>query len=665
MADIKQNHYDEDPVVRSDDGKGLRFGDIVRSRMSRRDVLKAGAAAGVATTGLIPVLAKAATAPEFQLDFIPLKPTDVDAVVVAENYSSQVVVRWGDAFRGSMADFDVAKMDAKYQQNSFGYNCDYVGYFPLPYGSKNSGHGLLAVNNEYVNPELMFPIEKEADMTKAQADVCLEAVGMSVVEVRLSDGVWEYIYDSKYNKRHTATSLMEVTGPGRGSNRMKTVAHPDGEHCVGTMANCAAGRTPWGTVLSGEENFQGMFRNAKMLTGKKEIRSAKRYGLGQEASEYVFDKFYDRFDCAKDTMQANTFGWVAEVDPYDPSWTPRKRTSLGRCRHEAATTHVTKDGKVVMYTGDDARFEYVYKFVSFGRYDANDRAANRDLLDRGILYVAKYNDDGTGEWLPLIHGYGPLTNENGFDDQADVVIDSRIAADLLGATKMDRPEDIEVNPFNQKVYVVCTNNVDRGLEGKAGTDKANPRSENKHGHIIEMTEEGDDHAANSFTWNLFLVAGDPNDEGTYFAGYPKDKVTRISCPDNICFDAAGNLWIATDGAEKAMKIRDGFYAVPTEGPDRGYLRQFMATVTGSEVCGPEFTPDGTTAFLAIQHPGEGSKFAAPSTRWPDGEGVPRPSVIAIRANNGGVIGSLGADKSVDRRDAISGLFRGLAGKDQG
>jgi hypothetical protein len=222
------------------------------------------------------------------------------------------------------------------------------------------------------------------------------------------------------------------------------------------------------------------------------------------------------------------------------------------------------------------------------------------------------------------------------------VIDVRLAADLLGATKMDRPEDIEVNPVNEKVYVVCTNNTDRGKEGRAGKDKANPRDDNRHGHIIEIVENGNDHAATKFQWSLFLVCGDPNDASTYYAGFPKEQVSPISCPDNIAFDAKGNLWIATDGQERALQVRDGFFAVPTEGAERGKLIQLMASVVGSEVCGPEFTPDGKTAFLAIQHPGEGSTYENLSTRWPDGEGLPRPSIIAVQANNGDVIGSLGA-----------------------
>ena len=203
---------------------------------------------------------------------------------------------------------------------------------------------------------------------------------------------------------------------------------------------------------------------------------------------------------------------------------------------------------------------------------------------------------------------------------------------FVGATKMDRPEDIEVNPANEKVYIVCTNNSDRGDDGKEGKNAMNPRDNNEQGHIIELTETNDDHTLDTFGWEMFMVCGDPDDPETYFAGYDKSQVSSISCPDNIAFDNDGNLWIATDGAPKTLEKNDGFYACPVDGPERGKLRQFMSTVEGSEVCGPAFTPDGTTLFLAIQHPGENSSYAEPSTSWPDGTGAPRPSVIVVRAS---------------------------------
>jgi Predicted phosphatase len=317
---------------------------------------------------------------------------------------------------------------------------------------------------------------------------------------------------------------------------------------------------------------------------------------------------------------------------------PVKRTWLGRFRHEAQTFAVTPSGRVAVYTGDDARFEYVYKFVTNGTYKPGDRQANMRLMDDGMLYVAKFNDDGTGEWLPLEFGKGPLTEANGFTSQGDVLIKTRQAADALGATKMDRPEDIEPNPVNQKVYMVMTNNTDRGKEGKPGPDAANPRAENKFGHIIEVTEDGNDYAATTFTWEIFMLCGDPEDDSTFFAGFDKSKVSPIATPDNITFDLKGNLWIATDGQPGTLKLNDGLFAVPVEGPGRGHLQQFFASVAGSEVCGPEFTPDNKSLFLAIQHPGEGGTFEEPVSNWPDGTQPVKPSVIAIRANNGGVIG---------------------------
>ncbi len=653
-------HYDDDPIIRSDRGVGHEFSDVVQGRLSRRDLLRSSLVAGLAAglAGALPTVAKAARTlggSPTGLDFIPLKPKKGTGIQVAENYSSHVVVRWGDPMRpGRSMESDPTTMTPEDQANAFGYNCDFVGFFPLPVGSENSDHGLLGVNNEYINPELMFPVDMLSGLSAEHVNVCMEAMGFSVVEIKREGGSWSHVIDSRFNKRVTGTTPLLITGPARGDARMKTSKHPTGTTCTGTMHNCAAGKTPWGTVLSGEENFQGMFGQANALKDAKDQRSAKRYGLGMEKSEYEFERHLDRLDCSKEPNEAYHFGWVVEIDPYDPDWQPRKRTALGRFRHEAATSHVTKKGRVVMYSGDDARFEYVFKFVCSKPFNAKNREANRELLDDGILYVARFNEDGTGDWLPLVFGQGPLTAANRFNSQADVVIDVRIAADLRGATKMDRPEDIEVNPVNEKVYVVCTNNTDRGKDGKAGPDKANPRASNSHGHIIELTENGNDHAATKFKWELFLVCGDPSDPATYYAGFDKSMVSPISCPDNICFDARGNLWIATDGQARAISARDGFFAVPVEGPERGRLVQFMETVEGSEVCGPEFTPDGRTAFLAIQHPGEGSTFDKPSTRWPDGVGVPRPSVIAIEANDRGPIGSAGNEGRTSRRAMMKG-----------
>lgn len=658
MSKEKRMHYDSDLEVRSDSGTGADFEKIVTRRLSRRNLLAGSFVAVFSASSLGQAIGAVVDKRTIVdgLEFEPLVGIAGKEIRVPKGYEHHIVVGWGGSFDRSVVEVEPHLMSAKDQGRAFGYNNDFVGYLSLPLGTENSSHGLLAVNHEYINPELMFDIGKDVRaVTCEQADVCIEAVGMSVVEVKLIGGKWSIVKGSKFNQRYSGTTDMILSGPAKGNDRMKTGRHKTGTTCTGTFSNCSAGKTPWGTVLSAEENFQSMFGKAA-YSDEKEIASAKRYGIESGPSEYGWEAHYSRFDVSHEPNEPNHFGWVVEIDPYDPEWTPRKRTSLGRFRHEAATTHVAKSGHVVMYSGDDSRFEYVYKFVSQDRFDAKNREKNRDLMDEGVLYVAKFNEDGTGEWLPLIFGHGPLTPANGFESQADVVIDARIAGDLLGATKMDRPEDFEVNPINEKVYVACTNNTDRGKDGKEGLNKMNPRNENKHGHIIEIVEGGgNDHTATKFNWDLFLVCGDPDDETTFYAGYPKEQVSPISCPDNICFDRYGNLWIATDGQEKTLKIPDGFFAVPTEGSERGKLRQFMSSVPGSEVCGPDFTPDGTTAFLAIQHPGEGTLFGEWENSWPEPGKVARPCVIAIRAENGSPIGSAEANQ-IERRKVLGSLF---------
>lgn len=643
-------HYEPDWEIRSDQGKGDSFYQVVDTRLNRRDLMKAGFAGLLGTAAarfgfggqILPEAASAelmSSAAASSLTFEPIANSTLDKIIVPDDYRAEVVISWGDPIKPGVPKHKDGDSSEKNQADQYGYNVDFLGYLPLPFGSKNSKRGLLVSNHEYVNPEMMFPGYKIAETTKPMVDFMKASVGMAVVEVEKDgNGSWNPRIDSPFNRRVTCETIHEVTGPARGHEWMKTTFSPDGTKVRGTMSNCSAGKTPWGTVLSGEENFQDLFANAESISDPEMQKAASRYGLPKKASEYGWELGDPRFDISKEPNENHLFGWVVEVDPYDPNWTPKKRTALGRFRHEAATTFVSKMGKVVMYSGCDSRFEYVYKFVASKPYNTKDRLANRDLMDEGILYVARYNADGTGVWLPLVQGQGPLTPENGFRNQGDVVIKARMAGDLLGATKMDRPEDIEVNPVNKKVYVVCTNNTDRGKADKPGTDESNPRPENRHGHIVEMTEEGDDHGALTFKWELFLVCGDPEDSSTYFAGFDKSQVAPISCPDNITFDLDGNLWISTDGQPKSIAIHDGVYAVAVAGAERGKVKQFMSSVIAAEVCGPEFTPDNKTLFLAIQHPGEGSTFEKPSTSWPNHSGGPRPSVVAVTHVKGKRIG---------------------------
>ncbi|QWK21895.1 PhoX family protein [Thermus antranikianii] len=620
------------PVLNPSGNRYIR--EVVEEALSRRDFLAASLGGLMMVSGLGRAQAREAGG----LRFRPIRLSSEDRVILPEGYTYHVVIRWGDPLGKGARRFDIQNWDARSQEQAFGYNNDYVSWLPLPrYESGNSRWGLLWVNHEYTNPELMFPGYKEGSPTKEQVDIELAAHGASVVEVRrTSDGSVYYLPISSYNRRITATTPMELTGPAAGHPLLQTKADPTGRWVLGMLNNCAGGTTPWGTVLTAEENFNQYFAGLDALPEGLVKRSHARYGLPRGASPRRWERFYDRFDLSKEPHEPFRYGWIVEVDPYDPTFVPKKRTALGRFKHEGAEVTLAPSGQVVAYMGDDERFDYLYKFVSKGRFNPSDRKANMKLLDEGTLYVARFNPDGTGEWLPLVHGYGPLTEANGFKSQADVLIHTRLAADLLGATKMDRPEDVERNPVTGLVYAVMTNNSRRT---PAQVDAANPRPDNRHGHIIEILEEGNDPTATRFRWSLFLVAGDPSDPSTYFAGFPKDKVSAFSCPDNITFDKQGNMWIATDGQDNSLRMNDGVYAVPTQGPERGYVRQFMSGPVGAEICGPIFTPDNKTFFAGIQHPGEGGTLEKPVSTWPDGTNVVRPAVIAVRRLDGEVVGS--------------------------
>ena len=463
--------------------------------------------------------------------------------------------------------FDPAALSAETQSRQFGYNCDFIGYVPLPVGSNSSEHGLLCVNNEYSDPHIMWSGLTEDDAaTKATEDqvrVMQAAWGHTIVEIKQDGGKWSYVQDSHYNRRINGFTEMAISGPAAGHKLMQTSADPTGTKSIGTGYNCAGGTTPWGTVLTCEEGLSDIFGGDPAKNSDPKL--LERYGYdGSDA--YGMARVEPRFHLDQEPNEPNRFDWVVEIDPYAPDAAPVKRTALGRFSHEGAASIVNKDGRVVVYLGDDDYFEYLYRFVTKGTFNPNDRAANKNLLDEGELAVAKVSDDGSLQWLPLVHGQNGLTAENGFADQGEVLIKTRVAADLLGATNMDRPEGFVASPTNGKAYAVMTKNAKRKPDQ---LDPSNPRAENRTGHILELSPPGEgkdaDHAAANFKWDVFLLAGDPSkvEQGAKYGGDVSANNWLVT-PDNIAFDPQGRLWIATDGAND-FDIADGLYATETDG----------------------------------------------------------------------------------------------------
>ncbi len=590
------------------------------------------------------------TSPVIGFKSVPIQAAvDFDRVVIAEGYSARAFFSWGDEVVAGAAPW---KADAtntwQEQQLQAGQNHDGMAYFPFP--SAPNDHGLLVINHEYTNPTLHTSgptetLDAQGIIHRPEQEVLKEqaAHGVSVIEIKRDlQGAWQRVKNSSFNRRLTASTPMGITGVAAGSEHLKTAQDPTGTRVLGTLNNCSMGKTPWGTYLICEENWANYFVNRDTADWQQRV-AHKRYGIsnGLNSSKHYWETVDARFDATPTEKQyfngfvnePNRFGWVVEFDPFDPQSLPKKRTALGRYARECATVVVGDAGEVAIYSGDDTRGEYIYKFVAQQRFDKKNPTAKLDLLDEGVLYVALFHSDGRGEWLPLVWGERGLTPRNGFMNQADVLINARAAADILGATPMDRPEWVAVDPHTRELYVTLTNNDQRGTKPDQPVDSANPRRENHHGQILRWTEKDSNPAATEFNWEIFLLAGNHADEVFPENQQGNIRGEKFSCPDGLWFDADGRLWIETDyDDEESVYEPMGCNQLLCADPVSREVKRFLVGPRGCEITGLTATPDGTSLWLNIQHPG----ISYPAS---DGKTRPRSTTVLVTKNDGGVIGS--------------------------
>lgn len=668
------DHGDGDELV-SERKLNPIFASVLEARLARRQMLKGSM--GAAMLGFLGVgLAGCKSSsdsddaespgtsqpPAEVLGFSAVPVSLEDTIQVPEGYSYQVLIPFGTPITGSMPAFSLNNT-ADDQAEQIGAHHDGMHFFPI---DEKSDDGLLVLNHEYIEPRFMHASAVGLELgsstvptyngTRPADEVRKEmnAHGVSVVRViKGSNNEWQVQQDMR-NRRITALTPMEIHGPVRGSQFVRTKYSTNGTMTRGTLNNCGSGPTPWGTYMAAEENWAGYFRNG----GTYNPREHQRYGVpGDRTGRYAWELAeggadeYVRFDASAKGASAledyrnepNCFGWMVEIDPFDPDSTPKKRTALGRFGHEGVVFAPVAEGKpVVCYSGDDSRFEYIYKFVSASNYNA--ATASGSLLDQGTLYVARFNEDGTGQWLPLIYGQNGLTAANGFTSQADVLVNTRLAADFLKATPMDRPEWGAVDPANGDVYFTLTNNS-RRTEANA----ANPRIDNVHGHIIRWAEAGADHAATTFEWDIFMFAGDNGADDASTTGFDPNgvKLTAdniLSSPDGLWIDPDSRVWIQMDSGDTdpfgncAMLVAD---------PKSGTVKRFLVGPKSNEITGITMTPDQKTLFINVQHPGDDTtaqEFAAGNyvSTWPDNQPSlypPRSATVVIWKNDGGVVGS--------------------------
>ena len=661
--------YEHGDEVPSNTSSNPTMYEISLARPSRRGFLFGGLATiatGLFGASLTPraVLAQT-TATSGLLGFTAIPVSFDDTVMVPAGYKVQVLAPWGTPLLGDMPAFNSGANTGAEQGMQVGSHHDGMHFFGI---DGSSTDGLLVFNHEYVEPRFMHAaawagqaidgdtVVFNADGKRDDDQVLKEINGHGCTVARVTRGAdgWSIVADPA-NRRITGATPMEIAGPARGSAHMVTKHSPDGTLARGTLNNCANGHTPWNTYITAEENWAGYFINADA----EMAREQKRYGVSAEESRYGWEKTvsnadeFARFNAAatgatsKDDYrnEPNTFGWLVEFNPFDPASIPVKRTALGRFAHEGIVFAPVIAGKpLVCYSGDDSRFEYIYKFISADAYDP--ATASGALLDKGTLYVARFNADGTGDWLALAPGENGLTPDAGFADLADILVNTRAAADLAGATKMDRPEWGTVDPATGEVYFTLTNNNRRDL---TQVDAVNPRAENVFGQIVRWKYADTNHADTRFAWELFVMAGNPK-QSTTFNDLTLNDDSIFACPDGIWCDPNSRLWIQTDmgdiGPDYEGPLKDfGMNAMLAADPKTGEIRRFLTGPHGQEITGLSMTPDGMTMFVNVQHPGGHTSpedFAAGKfgSGFPDYNGsVPRSATLVITRDDDGVIGA--------------------------
>jgi len=681
------------------------FGNVLSATMNRREVMRGGLSAAVAAGFVGSGLAACSgddpgTGPVVGTKNIARSKDD--RVVIPSDYQAYVLFATGDLLNGAGGDKKLQDITGTEMATRAGDHHDGMYYFGLTAGGAltrdpalGSDRGVIAINFENINQQFLHAAGPTADATTKARTVPDEVVkeinchGVGLVEVKKNAGKFEVVAGSTISRRITPETEMRLAGPVAGSKWVKTKFSTDGSKSRGTLNNCAYGYTPWGTYLTCEENWAGYFAFPAGTTPPAEY---SRYGVVASEGSYRWasagtDDRFARWQLAPVAgaaadgtgdyrNEANTFGWVVEIDPISTT-TPAKRTAFGRMAHECAYPSIVTAGKkFAFYQGDDSRFEYVYKFVPNKAWDAADAgggiAAGDKYLNDGILYVAKYNPDGSGVWIPLVQGTGPLTAANGFADQAEVLVKTRAAADAVGATNMDRPEWCTVDHSTGDVYITLTNNTSRG-DGKADqiaevvkgrditADAANPRNGNTFGHVMRMRETGGDPAATTFSWTIFVFGAPATNTANNLSELSADN--DFASPDGLWADPRGLLWIQTDNPstnEMGLLCNNQMLVtIPPSGMDvRPVIKRFLVGPSQCELTGIDITPDGKTMFVNIQHPGEetavadvkadDANVAKYGSGWPydrnDATKLgtkttrPRSATLVVTRKDGGVIG---------------------------